>query len=692
MSCVNCARTIEIALKRREGVKEVEVSFELGKVSVVYDEEKISEEEIKRTIEDLGYRVVEEEDSGKEIWIVALSLISALLITFLMFYQIPYGTYVQFLLSTLVQVVGGLKFYKGAVTSLRNGVAGMDVLVSLGTTGAYLYSVLAMLGLLEGSPFFETNAYLIAFVRGGRLIETRAKNRATALLRKLLTLQHSEVTLLEDGKEAKRNVREVSRGQIMVCRNGDMILLDGVVEEGQAYVSEAVLTGEPEPKLKRKGDRVVSGSVVQEGLIKIRVEKIFEDSYLSKLSRWVERALSDKPRVQRLADRVSHYFVYGVVAIALGVFFLWLQVSGDPQKAVQFSLAVLVISCPCALGIATPLAVAVGLSIALERGILIKSPSSLEKVGSIDTVVFDKTGTLTEGKFKVVKAEVFEEDALDVALTLESFSNHPIAVAIREYARSQGAKELALSGCKEIVGKGVECGRYFIGEDGSSEGDLKSVVLKEEDKVIARFYLSDVLRKEAREVVENLRRLGLKTVLLSGDRKGNAEKVGRALGFNEVVAEVTPPEKKEFVKRLQSEGHRVAMVGDGLNDAPALAQADLSVALSQGVDFTKQVGDVVLLSGLGALVDFFLIAKRTLSKIKQNLFWAFIYNAVGIPVAGGLLYSKGIYLKPEIAGLMMALSSVSVVLNTLLLKALPQPKKTTYKHNQQGKSGGDWNG
>ena len=670
MTCVNCARTIEIALKRKEGIKDVEVSFELGRVKVEFNEDLLSEEEITRTIESLGYRVVEEEAGAKELYIVAFSGLSAVVITALMFIQVPYGVYVQFALSTLVQVFGGWKFYKGAYNSLKNGVAGMDVLVSLGTSGAYLYSILTLFRFIPGSPFFETNVFLITFISGGRLIENKAKKKALKLLKNLLSAQHTEAVVLENGQEIKKNVRELRKGEIVLCRTGDIVPVDGVVVKGEAYLSEAVLTGEPELIPKKVGDKVISGSVVEEGYIEIRVESIFESSYLSKIGRMVESALSEKPRVQRLADKVSHYFVQFVVIVASLTFFLWIKLTGNLEMAVQFSLAVLVISCPCALGIATPLAVVVGISKALTKGILIKKPSSIEVFPKIDTIVFDKTGTLTEGKFQVVKWEIFAPDALDIVLTMESLSNHPIAVAIREFAKKQGAKQLELSGCREVVGKGIECGDYFIGEyvdDSIPEDVWKAVALRKGDEVLAVFYLKDTLRQEAKLVVGEIKKMGLTTVLLSGDRTETTKFVAMELGFDSFMAEVKPEEKKSIVKSLQEEGFRVAMVGDGVNDAPALAQADLSFAVPHGVDMTKQVGDVVLLSGIGSLPEAFRLGKQVNRKILQNLGWAFVYNVVGIPISAGVLYKFGIYLKPEIAGLLMALSSISVVANTVLL-------------------------
>ena len=666
MSCVNCARTIERTLKNSGGIREVEVSFELGRVVVDYDPAMISQEQIARIIEGLGYRVVDDR-SRKEFAILALSALSSALIVALIFTSPPWGVYIQAILSTLVQVFGGWKFYRGAYTSLKMGIAGMDVLVSLGTTGAYLYSLLTLSGVIAGDPFFETNALLITFVLSGRLIEEFAKRRALRILSGMLGVHRAEVTVLRGGKEERVNVREVFRGERIIARTGDMIPLDGRVVKGKAWVSEAVVTGEPEPILKSEGDTVISGSIVEDGMVEIEVAEGFEGSFLTRISRVIEEAVSEKPRIQRVVDRVSHYFVQAVVFIAVGVFLYWLLSGAGIQKAVMFSLAVLVISCPCALGIATPLAVVVGITQALTRGILIKRPSVIEVIPGIDTVIFDKTGTVTEGKYVVTGFASSDDSALDIAYTLERRSNHPVARAIREFAGQRGARELDLGECKEIIGKGVVCGDYFIGGE-EGKDSVKRVVLKRGEDVLAVFELSDRVNPYARGVVSELKKMGMEVILLSGDREEIVKRMAKDLGFDSWFSGALPEQKREVVRGLQREGKRVAMVGDGVNDAPALAQADFSLVVPQGTDIAKHVGDVILIGGIKTIPSVFNLGRAVRRKIYQNLGWAFIYNVMGIPVAGGLLYGYGIYLKPEIAGLMMSLSSLSVVLNTLLMR------------------------
>ena len=668
MTCVNCARAIEIALRKSEGVREVRVSFELGRVEVDYDESKVSEEDIVRKIEELGYRVVQEKGKKEEILLI-LSWASSLLILLTMFSNVPFGLEVQLVLSTLVQFSGGLKFYRQAIATLRQGIAGMDVLVSLGTTGAYLYSLLSYLKLIPGLPIFETNAFLIAFVRLGKYIEEKARERAVKGLKEVFSLSFKKVKVLEGSKEIEKEVREVFKGEKVVYRSGEQILLDGVVLEGEALVNEAIITGESLPVKKKPGDKVISGSIVENGYIITRVEKTFGSSYISQIKKLVEEALSEKPSIQRLSDKVSHYFVQFVVLISLITFGVWYFKTGELQKAVLFSLSVLVVSCPCAFGIAVPLAVVVGINKALRKGILLKKPAVFELVPKLQVLIFDKTGTLTEGKLKVEELRV-EDNYLPVIYAMEEYSNHPVARAIREFLKEKVKEKPKLEGCEEIAGVGVKCGELLIAKGElwnlKSKNGAITVGFGTKEKLLGFIVLRDKLRKEAKEVVSFLKAKGLRVILLSGDTKENAERVAKELGIEEVIAQVKPEEKKDFVEKLKREGYEVAMVGDGINDSLALARADVGIAVSSGADLAKIAGDVII-HNLYSLKELFTLSERVYRKIKENLFWAFIYNALFIPVAAGLFYEFGLYLKPEFAGLLMSLSSVSVVLNTLFL-------------------------
>ncbi|HIQ49057.1 MAG TPA: cadmium-translocating P-type ATPase [Aquifex aeolicus] len=667
MTCVNCARIIEVSLKKTKGVKKVNVSFELGEVEVEWNPSEISEEEIIRKIEELGYFVERRKDNYEKVFLV-LSGISSLLVLATMFLKIPYHLEIQLFLSTLVQFTAGLKFYKGAYSSLKEGIGNMDTLVALGTTGAYLYSILAYLNFINTYPFFETNVFLITFVRLGKFIEEKAREKATEGLQNLFSISFKTVKVVKGDKEIEKNVREVFKGEKIACRGGDQILLDGKVVQGEALVNESVITGESLPILKRKGDTVYSGSIVEKGYIVVEVEKTFESSFINKIKNLVESTLREKPRIQQVSDKISQYFVGFVVIFSILTFLFWIVKVGDIQKAVQFSLAVLVVSCPCAFGIAVPLAVSVGIFKALKKGVLVKKSSIFEVFPKINTVIFDKTGTLTEGKFIVEKVEVKDENILGIVYSMEKFSNHPVAKALRNFLKDKVKGEVELSGCREILGVGVECGDYVVGKGEiwgiKSDNGYQIVGFGTKEKLLALFYLRDKIREEAREVIENLKRKGIEVILLTGDRKENAKELARMLGIDKVFAEVKPEEKLRIVEDLQKRGRKVCMVGDGVNDAPSLAKADIGVAILEGTDLAKISGDVII-HKLFSLVEIMEFSERVYRKIKENLFWAFVYNTLFIPVAAGVFHSYGLYLKPEFAGLLMALSSVSVVLNTL---------------------------
>lgn len=660
MTCVNCARAIELSLKRLRGVKYAQASFELSSVTVDFNEELLDLEQIKKVIENLGYRVEGVKGSRtRKVEILIFCWLASFLLMALMLWHSPLSLYLQASISLMVQAVGGYSLYRGALGALKAKVGNMDLLVSLGSTGALFYSLLTLVGWLHGSPFFETSALLITFVRTGKFLEDWIRSRALKSLRDLFSLETIRVRVLEDGKEVLKGVDEVFVGSTIVLRAGDMVPLDCRLLESSLDVDESLVTGEGLPVKKKEGDRLVSGSVVVSGYAKARVEKTFRGSYANLLTKLVEETFSKRPKVQRFADRFSHYFVQFVVLLSLLVFALWFFLTGDLQKAVGFSLAVLVVSCPCAFGIAVPLAVVVGLLRSYRKGVLVKDPSAFEK--DIDVVVLDKTGTLTEGRPKLTQYRVYDEHALDLACSLAKVSNHPYSLAVREFCRSVGLDKDTPEGCIEKVGEGVLCGELFLGK---SNGEAH-IHLTRGGHRLAEFYFEDPIREEAKQVIDYLKSRGIRIIMLTGDREEKAQEVAKKLDIKDYIAQVRPEDKLSVVEDLKAGGLRVCLVGDGINDAPAMAGANLSLAIGSGADITKRVGDVILLRGIGGLIDFFAIRDKTLRRIKENLFWAFLYNLIGIPIAGGLLYSWGIYLKPEWAGLMMALSSLSVVLNSI---------------------------
>lgn len=662
MSCVNCAKAIENALKSLKGVRKVEVSFELGRVYVEFEEEFLGAEELKKVIEKIGYHVMSSsvrKSFEKELLI--FSFIGSLIIMGLMFYRHPMSLGIQALLSLIIQIIGGYRFYKGAYNSLKLRIGNMDVLVALSTTSALGYSFLALFKVLPGEPFFETNAFLIAFIRLGKYIEERTSGKALYLLKELFALQTSKVKILTPKGEKEVSLSEVLPGDTIILKTGDLVPLDSEILEGKLEVDEALVTGESKPVLKERGAILISGSLVVNGFAKAKVKALLDRSFISMLLSLVEEALRNKPKMQRIGDKVSHYFVLIIIILSLSVFIFWYLKSKDVVLSFNFALSVLVISCPCALGLAVPLAISMGLVRTLRGGLLLRDLSVFEKAKDIRVLILDKTGTLTLGKPRVVEFISYDASALQKAFNLAMTSQHPYSRAIVTYGKELGLDPEPIEDCKEEAGLGIFCGDLFLGRD-PIEGEL---ILKQGERLLAKIKVEDEIRSDAVEIIKELKFRGLEIILATGDSKERAWPLAQLLGITKVYAKVTPEEKLKIVEEYQRRGYRVAMVGDGINDAPALAKADVSFVMAEGVDLSKRIGDITLLSGLKGIKYFFEVAEIVRKRIRQNLFWAFIYNVIGIPLAGGLLYSKGIVLKPEIAGIIMAFSSLSVVLNSI---------------------------
>ena len=668
MSCVNCAKTIEKHISKLQGVENIKVSFALKQAEIEFNEFILKEEEIEKEIENLGYRVRKNlGDRISEIHILLLSILGAVFFLINMFLTFPYE--LQFVVATLIQFIGGYGFYMRAYKSLKENVGNMDVLIAVGTTGAYIYSLLAFLNIIEGKPFFETPVFIIAFVRLGKFIEEQTKNRALKGLFNLVHLSMNEIKVIKDGKVFLTDISEVKKGDTVELKGGELSPVDGTIIEGDCYVDESMLTGESTPIYKNKGDKIISGSIIDSGRILLKVEKPFKESYAFNLSRVVSEALSQKPKVQLMADKISAYFVEAVIIISILTFITWLLLTGDFYKSIQFSLAVLVVSCPCALGIATPLAITAGVNRMLKKGIAVRNLTLFERIPHVEIYIFDKTGTLTEGKMKVEKVETFHENACSIAFALESKSNHPVARAIYEYCKNKVKTVPEFKDCREIKGMGVECGEFIATKASfwgvESKNGFTVVGIGKRDKLFALFYIRDKIRRESKEVISFLKKRRKRVILLTGDSENTANMIAKELDIEEVHANAKPEDKLKLVKYLQERGLRIAMVGDGINDAPALAQAYVSLAIGEGTDMAKRVGDAILIEGVKAIPFLIKESEKTLKRIKQNLFWAFIYNSLSIPIASGVLSWAGVFIKPEIAGAMMALSSLSVAINSI---------------------------
>jgi len=714
MSCVSCAGTIEEALKSADGVISVTVNFAAEKAAIRYNPEATTVARLKKAVADAGYQAVSTDASARDHekearerearrlrFLVIFSFAFAIP-TFILSFASPFATGVNNLvllaLATPVQFFVGRLFYVGTYRALRNKRANMDTLIALGTSAAYIYSllVIALPGVFTGHVYFDTAALIISIILLGRYFEARAKGKTSEAIKKLIGLQAKTARIILDGREVELLIEEVEVGNIVVVRPGEKIPVDGVVIEGASAVDESMLTGESMPVEKRKDDQVTGATINKNGFLKFRAAKVGKDTALAQIIRLVEQAQGSKAPIQRLADSVSGVFVPVVISIAAVTFLAWYFLGGQPVVfALTAFIAVLVIACPCALGLATPTAIMVGTGKGAQNGILIKSAEALERAHRIKTIVFDKTGTLTKGKPAVTDTLALNnfvpDEILRLAAIAEKGSEHPLGQAIVE-ATKDDHQELpdpevfeAISGrgvLAEVGGKEVLLGnRALMDENGVKtspvedkirklESEGKTVMLMAVDRKLSGLIaVADTLKENAEEAISQLHQVGIETVMITGDNRRTAQAIARKVGIKEVLAEVLPEDKAREVRRLQASGKLVAMVGDGINDAPALAQADIGIALGSGTDVAMETGDIVLVQDdLRDVVGAIRLSRYTMRKVKQNLFWAFFYNTGGIPIAAGVLYPLiGLLLNPIIAAAAMGFSSVSVVTNSLLM-------------------------
>ena len=610
---------------------------------------------------------------------------------------------VMFFLSLPVQFVVGSRFYRGSYDALRSRIGNMDLLIGLGTSAAWIYSAVVTFvpGFFPGSAtYFETSAIIINLIQMGNLLEYVTKGRASAAVHRLLNLQPTMAHVVRDGVETSIPVEQVVVGDLLVVRPGERVPVDGKVVDGSSSIDESMITGESLPRDKRVGDEVIGATVNKTGLLKVQATKVGQDTVLSQIAKLVEEAQVGKAPLQRLADRVSAYFVPSVILIGVGSALFWYFVAGI---GLAFSLlafvSVVIIACPCALGIATPAALLVGTGKGAESGILIKGGDQLEEAGKISTVIFDKTGTLTRGRPSVtdiVPVGKFSEDQiLRLAGSVEKGSEHPLALAVVDAARSKSVELSEPSGFEALPGLGVRAtvdsreillgnpellGKFSIPVDSFSErigelqGQGKTVSLLAVDGVPAGLIaLADTVKDSSARSVKALQNMGLEVVMLTGDNETTAKTIGRSLGIDRIIANVRPNQKEEVLKGLQKDGRKVAMVGDGINDAPALAAADVGIAIGSGTDVAKETGGIVLVKDdMTDVPRAIVLSRKTVRKIKENLMWAFFYNVALIPIAAGVLvpfFGAGIYqVLPLLAGAAMAVSSVTVVSNSLLLR------------------------
>lgn len=719
MTCSACANRIEKRLNKIDGVDQANVNLALETATVSYNQSETNPDEMMSIVKKMGYELKAKEDQMEEIdhkaaeikkmqrkFILSAVLTLPLLWTmvahfeFLSFLYLPdilMNPWVQLMLATPVQFLVGAQFYKGAYTALRNKSANMDVLVSLGTSAAYFYSLfLAIEWQLSGQSYeaelyFEAAAVIITLILLGKLFEVRAKGKTSAAIQKLLGLQAKTARVLRDGNEVEIAIEEVVVGDTVIVKPGEKIPVDGEIINGESAIDESMITGESIPVDKKVGDTVIGATINKNGSLQMKATKVGKDSALSQIVKVVEEAQGSKAEIQRLADRISGVFVPIVVGIAVLTFIVWITVAepGDFRAAIIPTISILVIACPCALGLATPTSIMAGSGRAAELGLLFKGGEHLENTRSIQTVVLDKTGTVTKGEPSLTDLEVFgdfsENEVLQLVASAENQSEHPLAQAIVAGAKAEGVKLVEVQSFEALPGYGIQAqieGKEIIVGTRklirSRKIDLvtsesimeklevegKTAMLLAIDQQLAGVIaVADTVKETSKEAIKRMKDLGLEVVMLTGDNQQTAEAIAKQVGISHVIAEVLPEEKSKQIQQLQESGKKVAMVGDGINDAPALAVADIGMAVGTGTDIAIEAADVTLMRGdLNSVADAFIMSHKTMRNIKQNLFFAFFYNTIGIPVAAlGLL-------APWVAGAAMAFSSVSVVLNALRLQ------------------------
>jgi len=751
MHCASCAGIIEKTFKKLSGVNSAEVNYGTETAKVSFDAEKITPHHMSEKIEPLGYSLViptaeemgmsadehashlglnqSKKEKLAELGDMKNKIMISIPLTVFSIFVMGWDILAEFkyiaepndvlkeffhhllpLMATYMLFVVGKPYLLGFYRFLRYGKANMDTLIGIGTTAAYIYSFIVTafeesnlrLYIDVEHTYYDVTIVVIAFIALGKYLEARSKLKTGDAIEKLLNLQAKTALVVRNGKEQEVPINQVIHGDLLIVKPGGKIPVDGVITEGASFIDEAMITGEPMPVGKKAGDNVVAGTLNTNSTFTFKATKVGSETLLAHIIKMVEEAQGSKAPIQALADKISGIFVPIVLVIAFVSLGLWLLVGTSYlgfSQALSYGLTafvgILVIACPCALGLATPTAIIVGVGKGAKEGILIKDAATLEKLHKVDTVVVDKTGTLTKGKPELVSiknhSKLKDEEVIAILSSLEEKSEHPIAHAVTKYAHEKGIQKKAVKEFEIIKGKGlkgkINKTEYFVGNqklvsDLNLKFDTKGIekqtqegktplILMTKKEVLLVAMVADAIKKEAVEAVKNLHKMGIKVVMLTGDDRNTALAIAKEVGIDDVVAEVLPADKLKKIKSLQAQGHTVAMAGDGVNDAPALAQAEVGIAMGTGTDVAIETAGITLLNGdISKLVKAFRLSKFTMRGIRQNLFWAFIYNLAGIPLAAGVLYPFfGWTISPIFAGFAMAFSSVSVVSNSLRLKS-----------------------
>jgi len=722
MTCASCAASVESVLKHTDGVIDANVNFANSSVLVEYDKE-LSPNQLQNALREVGYDIIIDAENPSEvqqelqqkhyqdikyrtIWSAILTL--PIFVLGMFFMQWEPGEWISLVLTFPVLFWFGRSFFINAFKQAKHGKANMDTLVALSTGIAFLFSVFNTFFSefwlsrgIEPHVYYEAATVIITFISLGKLLEEKAKSNTSSAIKKLMGLQPKTLKIIENGEEKEIPISSVQVGQTILVRPGEKIPVDGEVSKGSSYVDESMITGEPVPVEKTKNEKVFAGTVNQKGSFQFTAEKVGGETLLSQIIKMVQEAQGSKAPVQKLVDKIAGIFVPVVLGISIVTFIVWMSVGGDNafSQALLTSVAVLVIACPCALGLATPTAIMVGIGKGAENNILIKDAESLELGYKVNAIILDKTGTITEGKPLVT--DMLWKDKLEnsneykkILLAIEAQSEHPLAGAVVNHLKDENVEQTEMASFESITGKGVKAqtengSKYYVGNHKlmvekniqinaslmqtaeSLEEQAKTVIFfGNEKQVLAILAIADKIKETSKKAIATLQERGIEVYMLTGDNNKTASAVAKQVGITNYQGEVMPSDKAVFVEKLQAEGKIVAMVGDGINDSHALAQANVSIAMGKGSDIAMDVAKMTLItSDLQSIPKALELSKRTVLGIRQNLFWAFIYNLIGIPIAAGVLYPvNGFLLDPMIAGAAMAFSSVSVVLNSLRLK------------------------
>ena len=720
MTCSACSSGLEKYLNKQDGIIAASVNLIMNNASIEYDDNKLTLEQVEKFVDKAGFSSAgidnlekeEKKKSNEKYKLIGISVISILIlyismshmvglpvIPFLDMMAYPINYAISLLVLTIIVLLMGMDILKNGYKNLVHRTPNMDTLVMIGVMASFIYSIYGTIMILKGktmyveSLYYESAAIVIFFIKIGKYVESKNKDKTKEALQQLMSITPNHAIIIRDGKEETVTLDEIQKGDIVICKPGEKIAVDGEVVEGTTHINESFITGESVPVKREKGSQVIAGSINYEGTIKYKAEKIGKESTVSEIVRLVVEATNTKAPIAKVADTISGYFVPTIIIIAIIAFAIWFMITKNIATAINIFVTILVVACPCSLGLATPLAIVIASGNASKKGILIKTSEALENAHKIKTICFDKTGTLTKGELTIFKiynySNLEEKEIIKIVASIENKSEHPIARAIVNEAKNQKIELEDVEEFKSIPGYGVSANisqnKYLIGNKKlmlennitiSQEQDELNLVsdgnsilfVAEGQKLIALIGVKDVLKAESKDIVQKLKKRNVKVVMLTGDNEKTAKAIANQIGVDEVIANVLPKQKAEEIKKFKEKG-LVMMCGDGINDSVSLVAADIGVSVSSGTDIAMDSSNVVLMNdNLEKIEDLISISEKTIKNIKQNLFWAFFYNICMIPIACGVLEPLGIVMNPMIAAFAMTISSLTVVLNALRLK------------------------